>query len=110
MYLFFFKQTVEEDNRATTFCISQSLGWEGLQAPALNRASSTSCYLEPRPCWRGERTKDTVKFVLIMLGGHAVQVLLVTVKSPGVGARSFWLVSICVFQKGICAVLKVCPQ
>lgn len=40
-----------------------------------------------------------MKFVLIMLGGHAVQVLPVTVQSPGVVAVSFWLVAICIFQK-----------
>lgn len=51
-----------------------------------------------------------MKFVLVMLGGHAVQVLPVTVQSPGVVAVSLWLVSVCIFQKRICAVLKVCPQ
>lgn len=51
-----------------------------------------------------------MKFVLVVLGGHAVQVLPVTVQSPGVVALPFWLLSICLFQKGIRVVLKLCPQ
>lgn len=51
-----------------------------------------------------------MQFVFVVLGGHAVQVLPVTVQSPGIVALSLWLVSICIFQKRICVVLKVCPQ
>lgn len=70
-----------------------------MHTPAIKHTLITSCCLWPRLCWRGERKKDTMKFVLIMLGGHAVQVLPVTVQSPGVVALSFWLVAIRIFQK-----------
>lgn len=70
-----------------------------MRAAAINHPSIMSCCLQPRQCWRREGIKDTVQFVLVILGGHAVQVLSVTVQSPGVGAVFFCLVSVCIFQK-----------
>lgn len=43
--------------------------------------------------------KDTMWFVLIKFGGHAVQVQLVAVQCPGIIALSFWLVPICILHE-----------
>lgn len=53
-----------------------------------------------------------MKFVLIILGRHAVEMLLVAVESPGVIAVLFCLVPIGILHKRrhISVVLKVCLQ
>lgn len=101
-----FYLTVREDNRNIP-SFPRVCAEEGMHPPAINPALNSSC---SQACAGGENSKDTMEFVLVVLGGHAVQVLPVTVQPPGVVALPFCLLPICIFQKGICVVLKVCPQ